>query len=100
MKLISVPGKGRLVPLEPEQLTNRFRRAVRSCGVDVPFRFHDLRHYYASIAHALGIPDAYIMRMGGWETDQVMKRVYRDTISDREAEEQRKLTEHFDSLVT
>lgn len=41
------------------------------------FRFHDLRHYYASMAHSLGIPDSYIMRAGGWSSDYVLKRVYR-----------------------
>lgn len=40
------------------------------------FRFHDLRHYYASMAHSLGIPDSYIMQAGGWSTDFVMKRIY------------------------
>ena len=79
----------------PEQITNRFRRAIKSCGVDIPFRFHDLRHYYVSIAHALGIPDAYVMEMGGWKTDYTMKRVYRATLADRRRTEQDRLNEHF-----
>lgn len=41
------------------------------------FPLHYLRHYYASTAHALGVPDADIMESGGWKTDHVMKRVYR-----------------------
>ena len=83
------------VQLHPEQVSNRFRRAVRSCGCTRKFRFHDLRHYYVSIAHALGVPDAYIMQMGGWRTDHVMHRVYRDTLPDVMAKEQDKLTQHF-----
>lgn len=92
---ITIPEKGRVVPLHPEQVSNRFRRAVRSSGVETRFRFHDLRHYYVSIAHALGVPDAYIMQMGGWKTDNVMKRVYRDTLPDVMAAEQEKMSEHF-----
>lgn len=83
------------VGLHPEQLSNRFRRAVRSCGCQTIFRFHDLRHYYVSIAHALGVPDAYIMSMGGWKTDNVMHRVYRDTLPDVMQAEQSKLSNHF-----
>lgn len=50
------------------------------------FRFHDLRHYFASYAHSLGICDADIMAMGGWETDFVMKRVYREAMEDSRKE--------------
>ena len=95
MDQIVLPAKGRVVPLHPEQVTNRFRRAVRSSGCETRFRFHDLRHYYVSIAHALGVPDAYIMQMGGWKTDNVMHRVYRDTLPDVMKAEQNKMTEHF-----
>ena len=48
------------------------------------FRYHDLRHYYASMAHSLGIPDSYIMRAGGWSSDHVLKRVYRHAQADKE----------------
>lgn len=48
------------------------------------FRFHDLRHYYASMAHSLGIPDSYIMAAGGWKTDHVLKTVYRHAQKDKE----------------
>ncbi len=88
--------RGRIIKATPEIITNRFRRAIRFSHAEIPFRFHDLRHYYVSIAHALGIPDAYIMQSGGWKTDGVMKRVYRNTLSDRAALEQQKLDSHFD----
>ena len=44
------------------------------------------------------VPDAYIMQMGGWKTDNVMHRVYRDTLPDVMAAEQDKMTEHFRSV--
>lgn len=43
------------------------------------FRFHDLRHAFVSMAHAAGIPDAYIMARGGWSTSYTMNNVYRHT---------------------
>lgn len=55
------------------------------------FRLHDLRAFYVSYAHTIGIPDAYIMESGGWKTDYVMKSVYRKTLSDKNAEMQTKI---------
>lgn len=46
------------------------------------FKFHALRSYFASYAHSLGIPDADIMAIGGWSTDNVMKRIYRKSMED------------------
>jgi len=92
---IPLPERCRIMRAHPEQITNRFRRAIQRCGADIPFRFHDLRHYYVSIAHALSVPDAYTMKMGGWATDRTMKRVYRATLADREHKEQKKLNAHF-----
>ncbi|MBE6005637.1 MAG: site-specific integrase [Sarcina sp.] len=96
---IQLPDHGRIMKAHPEQITNRFRRAIKRCGADIPFRFHDLRHYYVSIAHALGIPDAYVMEMGGWRTEHVMKRVYRSTLADRKRTEQDRLNEHFGIFI-
>lgn len=87
--------EGKLIRATPDQISNRFRRAVKFSGAAIPFRFHDLRHYYVSIAHALGIPDAYIMEMGGWKTETTMKRVYRATLADRSKIERDKLAGHF-----
>lgn len=55
------------------------------------FRFHDLRHYFASYAHSMGIPDADIMAIGGWQTDNVMKRVYRKSLEDSKKKSMEKL---------
>lgn len=59
------------------------------------FRLHDLRHYYASYAHALGIPDEYIMKQGGWKTDHVMKRVYRHAFQKEYEEAAAKFVKNF-----
>lgn len=85
---------GKIVPFVPDQLTKKFRRAVHE-----KYRFHDLRHYYASTAHYLGIPDAYIMANGGWKTDSVMKRVYREALPDKLKEQNDKIEQHFKKIV-
>ena len=59
----------------PERLYDRLTQVQDKLGIK-HFRLHDLRHFYASYAHALGIPDKYILKQGGWKTDHVMKNVY------------------------
>lgn len=86
--------QGKIVPFVPDQLTKKFRRAVHE-----KYRFHDLRHYYASTAHYLGVPDAYIMANGGWKTDSVMKRVYREALPDKLKEQNDKIDKHFRSII-
>lgn len=88
---------GRIVKCTPSQLTNRFRTAVEY--TDIPFfRFHDLRHYSASIMHAIGVPDVYIMQRGGWRTDNVLKTVYRHTLNDKEQQMNEKANTYFSTL--
>ena len=88
---------GRIVSITPDQITNRFPHVLRDAGLP-HFRFHDLRHYSASVQHAIGIPDAYIMQRGGWGNDGVLKSVYRHAMEDREAKMDRLANEHFEEL--
>lgn len=88
---------GRITKLSPSQITNRFVDILVRAGLP-HFRFHDLRHYSASIQHALGIPDSYIMLRGGWGNDGVLKSVYRHAMEDRIQEMNAKANEHFASL--
>ena len=88
---------GNITALNPNMITDRFLNVLKMA--DLPhFRFHDLRHYSASIQHALGIPDAYIMQRGGWQTDGVLKAVYRHTMSDRQTEMNDRANAHFTDL--
>lgn len=84
--------EGRLIKMHPEDISKSFGKVLKEAGLP-RFRFHDLRHYSASIMHAIGIPDQYIMERGGWKTDRVLKQVYRNVIS----EEQKKFTEQINS---
>ena len=65
----------------PNALNKAMHRYQKELGIPA-FRFHDLRHYFASYAHSLKIPDADIMAIGGWETDSIMKRVYRKSMEE------------------
>lgn len=89
---------GRITDLKPNVISQRFIRIVEKAGLP-HFRFHDLRHYNASIKHALGIPDAYIMRDGGWGNDAVLKQVYRHTMEDAKRKTDSIAISHFENLM-
>lgn len=92
-----LPSSGRLVKLNPDQVTRRFERAQNK--LEIPhFRFHDLRHYAASVMHAIGVPDQYIMARGGWSSDGTLKRIYRGTMEDYEKVFTDKIVNHFDTM--
>ena len=44
-------------------------------------RFHDLRHFYVSYAHSIGMSDANIIASVGHSTSEITKRVYRHAIN-------------------
>lgn len=85
----------RIVDLVPTSVTNLFSKALEKAGLP-HFRFHDLRHYQASILHAMGVPDKYIMERGGWKTDSTLKNIYQHTMSDRRKQIEDDICKRFD----
>lgn len=88
---------GRLINLNPAQVTNRFGKIILKIGLP-HFRFHDLRHYSASIMHAIGVPDQYILKRGGWISDNVMKSVYRNVIDLESVKQNKTINDHFEAM--
>lgn len=86
-------GTGYIIPYNPNTITQAFGRLKKRVGVNT--RFHDLRHYAASIMHAIGIPDQYIMDVGGWSSDAVLKSVYRNVLDDKKKEFSDKRNDYF-----
>lgn len=82
--------------INPDNITNYFLRLLRRNKMN-EFRFHDLRHYCASMLHTLGMPDAYICQRGGWEDDKVLKKIYRHALKDKASEFDSKINKIFDT---
>lgn len=68
----------------PNGIDNYMRRALPKLGIPF-FSLHKLRHFFASYSHELGYSDAIIQAIGGWETDHVMKSVYRHAMNKDQA---------------
>lgn len=92
-----LPKSGKLVNINPNQITSQFSRTIKKIGIP-SFRFHDLRHYAASIMHAIGIPDVYIMQRGGWSSDSTLKRIYRGSIEDYQRQYTKDILTHYEGM--
>lgn len=92
--LVPADESGRIVAMTPHKITKNFSLALDRADIQ-HFRFHDLRHYQASILHAMGIPDKYIMERGGWKTDSTLKNIYQHTMSDKRKKVENQICDYF-----
>lgn len=73
-----------IVNLSGKAIYSGFVRICAKAGVP-HYRFHDLRHFNASVMLAAGIPDKYSMKRMGHATNHMLKTTYQHTIKEREA---------------
>ena len=64
-------------PIEPnpDKLYRDFKRIVKKLGFP-DMRFHDLRHYGATVLHDMNVPDKEIMHRGGWNNLSTLMNIY------------------------
>lgn len=58
-------------------------------------RFHDLRHATASAMALLNIPDRYAMKIGGWDSPDVLHSIYQQTFTKEELAFSKMLSDFF-----
>jgi len=90
--------KGYIYKGYPNSITRFLKASEDALGIP-RFPLHKLRHYFASKMSALNIPEADILKMGGWETDHVMKSVYRHSMLDKEEQAKREAAEKLRSAI-
>lgn len=86
-----------ILTVNPSMITDRFADILNKCGVP-HFRFHDLRHYNASVMLALGIPDKYAMARMGHSTPNMLQNVYQHLLSEKEKEVSDNINNFFNNL--
>lgn len=78
------PHKSEFIcPYSESAIYKNYKKACDEAGVK-PTRFHDLRHFEASEAHSIGIPDEYQIKRLGHKTDNMLKTTYRHTLKNKE----------------
>ncbi len=87
-----IQKKGYIYNGNPDSITRFLSKVERELGIP-HFSLHKLRHYFASEMSALGIPEADILQLGGWETDYIMKSVYRHSMMEKEENAKRNASE-------
>ena len=87
----------KVVNLVPQSITSCFPKLCLNT-LGKKYKFHELRHYSASVMHTLGIPDKYIMERGGWESKEVLDKVYTHTMSDEEKKYNDIIFKYFESI--
>lgn len=73
-----------LVGLSLNAITERYMRVAQRLGV--PPRFHNLRHYHASVMLREGVPEKYIVADMGHSSFEMVKRVYGHVMQEKRGE--------------
>lgn len=92
----------RVTDLTPDSITRRYERLLDRLTDKkhprIPGRFHDLRHYHASVMIAVGAPDKYISADMGHASMEMVRRVYGHVMGDRQQEINAQMESHADSI--
>lgn len=98
-ELKKIKSSGNVIASTPTQVSHRFMRAVKAAGLE-HFRFHDLRHFNASLMLSEGIPDKYAVERMGHSTTAILKSVYQHTEDTKRMEVNAMMNGCIDSLLS
>lgn len=76
--IITRSSNGRICLLTSKQISEHWSRFLSEQGIRY-FKFYALRHYFASEALLLGVPQKYIAEMMGHSSLEMIERVYQHT---------------------
>lgn len=97
-KIIDMLGTGDpeefIVKMTPNGITAAFCKLRNNLGLKC--RFHDLRHYAATIRMYMGIPLKEIQAVGGWGDSKILERVYLNQIEAKSNEFTKKANSYFE----
>lgn len=93
------PGKpkDRVINDSPAALESMYKRILRK--LDMPYSFHALRHYNASVMLKENIPNKYAQERMGHSTEEMLKRVYQHTFPEKHEEYDEKMNDFFNDFM-
>lgn len=86
-----------LVGISPNVLTTRYLRLADT--LNVPRRFHNLRHYHASVMLREGVPEKYIVADMGHSSFDMVKRVYGHVMQEKKSAIHSAMDSHAGSIL-
>ena len=86
-----------LVSVSPNAITERYMRL--SDRLNVPRRFHNLRHYHASVMLREGVPEKYITADMGHASFDMVKRVYGHVMEEKKHTIHAAMDSHAGSII-
>lgn len=89
--------KTRIVDITPDGLTNRY--SIRAKKHGMPTRFHNLRHYHASVMLREGVPEKYIVADMGHGSFDMVRRVYGHIMSEKRGEINDAMNAHSSQIL-
>lgn len=100
-KIIKLMGEGDpddfILDMTPNSITSAFCKLRNKLGLKC--RFHDLRHYAATIRMYMGIPMKEIQAVGGWSSPAVLQKVYVNQLKSKSVEYTKKANEYFEEKL-
>lgn len=81
----------------PAALNSMYKREMKK--IDMPYTFHALRHYYASVMLQQGVPNKYAKERMGHSTENMLQNVYQHTFKDTHEEINEVMNNYFDGLM-
>lgn len=86
-----------IVSISPNTITERYMRVVKRLGY--PPRFHNLRHYHASVMLREGVPEKYIVADMGHSSFDMVKRVYGHVMQEKRGAIAAAMDMHASSII-
>ena len=89
---------GRVVSVSYPKISDRWPFILQQLSIP-HFRFHDLRHYYASEGLLLGVPPKYMAELMGHSSTDMIDKVYQHTFSEQKKEFSKALADKTSKLL-
>ena len=101
-ELLDLIGTGHpdeyILGVQPNTIGQNFIKLKKRLGIEITF--HDLRHYFASLAVILNIPDTYTASLGGWRNNSsVLKEVYQGNIASMSEAYAKRINDQYRSMT-